>query len=123
MRLIITSNQISWTCCRRTLLEVVEHYVVEKSDLGDTFNPEVASLLRRLCDPASWPFLSSRPQPTGGGEALPSLDDTIEIVRAAEVLPRRGEIPRPRSRERIFLSLGPASPRRLAVRVGAGLQS
>ena len=100
VRSAIKRYAISWTLCRKTLSHVIA--LLDEADLEQT--KEIVHRMRicltSLCSPCAWPFLQQRRLQPQGPLELAQIEKDFDN---AIIDPQSQEIPRPRTKERIFL--------------------
>jgi ribonuclease HI len=100
VRSAIKRYAISWTLCRKTLSHVIA--LLDEADLEQTkeIMHRMRICLTSLCSPCAWPFLQQRRLQPQGPLELAQIEKDFDN---AIIDPQSQEIPRPRTKERIFL--------------------
>ena len=102
VRTMIQRRPITWTRCYATITEVIQQLDLE--GLPDSEAQQVVckrSVLEHLRRPSEWQFLCiHRTQPDS---ALPGLNELPHLVDSFEIKDDYIPVPRPPSRERVFL--------------------
>ena len=101
VRHCIRRHPISWTRCRRTLLDAHRQCAEGFLDVDPAHMRSCLATLQRLSQADAWPFLAAlhcSAQPT-----LPPQDEIDSRIEAAQILHDRLAIPPPLGKERVFL--------------------
>ena len=102
VRRLIQSRPIAWTHCYATIKEVMQQLDLE--GIPDSDAQQVAyksGVLRRLLRPSEWQFLRAHQQQPD--RHLPGLCELPQLVSSYEINDDYTPVPRPPSRERVFL--------------------
>lgn len=98
----IAGTPISWTQCVQTLRTVQQTLSQADLDISEAVQTQIQHCLDRLCDPETWSFLR---HPLRERDRMPSLQEIEEEFMETTLHFPQMTVPRPCSRERIFLHI------------------
>ena len=101
VRRCIRKHPISWTKCRRTLLEAHRQCAEGFLDVDPAHMRSCMETLQRLSQADAWPFLAALR--CGAQPTVPSQEEIDSRIEAAQIIHDRRAIPPPLGRERVFL--------------------
>ena len=100
VRRIVQAMPIAWTTCVRTLRSLQEAFLQAEMEHSADFTEQITACLVRLTDPTTWPLFPNSARVIDRHETVQQLEEEFRLMQLRE---RPQSIPKPCSRERIFL--------------------